>query len=269
MSKLKQDLEESCAFLEQYKGKAKNAVIFGTGLAGATLDKLKIHRRVSYSDIPNFPSGKNDFHKGELIAADLNGSPLMVMTGRVHCYEGYTVQQVVYPIHVLKELGVECLVNTSSVGGVNKNLSKGDLMVLRDHINLTSLNPLIGYDDSLGTRFLPGNFYDSKLASLAEKSAASEGISLKNGILFFLPGPSFETIAEFKSIEKLGGDTIGWSGVLETIVANYRNMKVLGINCITDSLNFSNTPHLKEISNVAEKSSHNLYKILAKVINLN
>jgi len=263
---LKSKLQKSKSYLDKYTDrltkKPKFAIIFGTGLEYEFLKHQQQSLEIAYEQIPNFNPTSTKSHKGKMLFTKINEEDVLLMLGRTHYYEGYNIQETVYPIHLLKEIGIETILLTSSVGGVNKNLKKGELMVVQDHINLTSLNPLIGYDDSLGKRFLScSDLYDANLINLLEQIANEKKITLKKGCMLFLPGPTFETRAELKAIKKLGGDTIGWSTVLESIIAHYRGTKVLAINCITDSLNFSNGSSLEEIISVANNSSKNLYAL--------
>jgi len=246
--------------------KPKLAVLFGTGLDKETMKNVKDIFEIPYEKIPHF-SKTIEFHKGSLVFAKLEEKDILLMNGRYHIYEGYDVQDVVYPIHVLKELGIKEVIITSSVGGINENINKGDLMVLKDQINLTSLNPLIGYDNSLGERFLDcSDLYNKNLRDSLKKIASEKSISLKQGNMFFLPGPTFETRAEFDAIKRLGADTIGWSTIPEATVAHYRGMNVLAINCITDSLNNKEKTSLEEITDVANQSSKNLYLLVSELI---
>jgi|SRR3989344_103430 len=243
------------------------AVIFGTGLSYETLKQIDNKIEIPHNKIPHLRSPIIKSHEGKMIYSEINNTPILIMSGRTHYYEGQDIHDVVYPIHLLKELGIEKVIITSSVGGINNDLKQGDLMLVEDHINLTSINPLIGLNDSLGKRFLPcTDIYDKDLIQQAEKISNENGFNINKGTMFFLPGPSYETPAEFEAIKILGGDTIGWSTVPEALVAHYRNMKVLAINCITDSLNFKKETSLEEIIETANISSKNLYKIISDLI---
>lgn len=269
MEELRRKLKQSMNYLnENIEMKPKLAVIFGTGLSEETLTHLENPKRVLYKSIPNLNETSIDYHEGAMIFTKMNKKDVLFMSGRIHYYEGYKTQEVVYPIHLLKEIGIENLVITSAVGGVRKDLKKGDLMLIKDHINLTSINPITGYDNSLGSRFLDcSNLYNNILTRKIEDVCIDKKIKIKKGTLFFLSGPTFETKAEFKAIKKLGGDAIAWSNILEALVAHYRGMNVASIVCITDSLNFSKKQDLDEIAKVSKKSSKSLYDIVEGLIN--
>jgi purine-nucleoside phosphorylase len=259
----KKSLESAVHIADKFHEKIDTAIIFGTGLSYQTLKSAKILNEINYEEIPYFNKTAVKSHEGKIIMAEILNTKIMMMVGRNHYYEGHDLQEVVYPIHVLKELGVNNLIITSSVGGVNPNIKRGELVIIKDHINLTALNPLIGYDDSLGERFLDcSQIYCNDLSKKLEDSLRKRNPKIKKGVIFFLPGPTFETNAELKAFRRLGADTIGWSTVPEAIVAHYRKMNIAAINCVTDSLNYKKGSDLDEIIDVARNSSTELYHAL-------
>jgi len=268
MGQIKRRTRESKEYIENIFGEIPPfAVIFGTGLSNYTIDNLTNKKEITYSEVPFMNNPLVEYHSGKIIKGTISNNEVLCLCGRNHYYEGHDIQKIVYPIHLLKELGIENLLITSSVGGISEKLEQGDLMLVNDHINLTSTNPLIGYDNSLGERFLRcSDVYNKELVEMTKKSAKNQGIFLKEGVMFFLPGPTFETPSEFIAMKKLGADTIGWSTVPEAIVAHYRGIKTFGINCITDSLNYKSVQSLEEINITANKSSKNLYNILKDIL---
>jgi purine-nucleoside phosphorylase len=213
----------------------KVAIVLGSGL-GLLAGEVEDPTSIPYSQIPHFPVSTAPGHAGRLILGKFEGQPVAMMAGRVHLYEGYTAAQVVFPIRLLRLLGVESLIVTNAAGGVNPRFSSGALMLITDHINLTGLNPLIGpNDDRFGTRFPDmTEAYAPELRALAERAAARTGVSLKQGVYLGLLGPTYETPAEVRMVRILGGDAVGMSTVLEVIAANHMGMRVLGISCITN-----------------------------------
>jgi purine-nucleoside phosphorylase len=211
-------------------------IILGTGLgdfAGALTDAVV----VPYADIPHFPSSTVESHAGELHIGRLAGRPVAVMKGRVHYYEGYTMQQVAFPVRVLKALGCGTLVVTNAVGGMNPDMPKGTIVVTTDHINLMGDNPLIGpNDDELGPRFPDmSEPYSRALIALAEQVALELQQPLQRGVFIGVPGPNLETAAEYRFMRNVGADVVGMSLVPENIVAVHGGMRVLAFNVVTDA----------------------------------
>jgi len=269
MLRLNKKISESVNFIKsKYSRIPKCAIIFGTGLADATLKLITPELEIPYIEIPYFNKTNIKTHQGKMVFTNINGVEVILMLGRIHFYEGYSIDEVVYPIHILKELGVQTIFITSSVGGINSNLSRGDLILLKDHINLTSINPLRGYDNSFGKRFLPcSNIYDLNLRNKIKNIALEQNIELKEGVMFFLPGPTFETNAEFYAISQLGADSVGWSTIPEALVAHYRGMKVLAVNCVTDSINISDSQNdLEDIIHIAQDSGKKIFTLLFQLI---
>jgi purine-nucleoside phosphorylase len=212
------------------------AIILGTGL-GDLVNDIEILHTINYREIPNFPVSTVDGHKGELICGNLGGKSVLVMKGRFHFYEGYSLQEVTFPVRVMNELGIKTLIVSNAGGGLNPGFKVGDLMMITDHINMFGNSPLVGPNlEELGPRFPDMiNAYDIHLRNKALKVASDRGIDLKQGVYIGVPGPTYETPAEYKMFRLLGGDAIGMSTVPEVIVARHMGMRVFGLSVITDS----------------------------------
>lgn len=211
-------------------------VVLGSGLA-AFGNSIENAIRIPYAEIPHFPRPTAEGHKGELVLGEISGVPVAVMSGRVHFYEGYSDQQVVYPVRVLGRLGVSAIVLTNAAGAVNKLYKPGDFMVLRDHLNLTGRNPLHGPNDpELGPRFPDmSQPYDYELRGATLAAFRSAHATVHEGVYVGLLGPSYETPAEIKMFRMFEADAVGMSTVLETIAARHMGVKVIGISCITNA----------------------------------
>jgi purine-nucleoside phosphorylase len=211
------------------------AIILGTGLGalGAAIDVVAM---VEYAHIPEFPLSTVESHAGRLLAGTLAGRPVVAMQGRFHRYEGYSLQQVTFPVRVLHALGARTLVVSNACGAMREDWQAGDLMLIADHINLLADSPLIGpNDDALGPRFPDMNAaYDPGLRLTARAVAAEHGIVLREGVYAAVPGPNLETAAEYRMLRTLGADVVGMSTVPEVIVAAHAGMRVLGVSIITD-----------------------------------
>lgn len=210
-------------------------LILGSGL-GSLAEKIKNPVIIKYTDIPNFPVSTVEGHKGQLIIGELGGKNVIAMQGRFHYYEGYPLNEVIFPIRVILGLGIEDLIVTNAAGGVNEEFKPGDLMIINDHINFTGQNPLIGQNlDDLGPRFVDMTSpYDKTLIELAKNIGNDLDISLKEGVYMWFTGPTYETSAEVKMARLLGANAVGMSTVPEVIVAAHEGVKVLGISCITN-----------------------------------
>lgn len=210
-------------------------VILGSGL-GNFADLIEHPIEVNYSDIPEFPVSTVKGHDGKLIFGKLNGKHIVAMKGRIHYYEGLGIDKVVYPTKVLCDLGIKQLIVTNACGGVNTAFQPGDLMLIRDHINFTGQNPLIGpNDEEKGPRFLDMTYtYAPKLRQLAKDVSNQLGISIQEGVYMWFTGPVYETPSEVKLARIVGADAVGMSTVPEVIVAHHRGVEVLGISCITN-----------------------------------
>jgi purine-nucleoside phosphorylase len=236
MSPLMQQLETTAGFIKsKISATANTAIILGSGL-GNLSSVIEAEFSIPYSEIPNFPVSTVEGHKGRLILGTLNGKKVWVMEGRFHFYEGYTAEQVVFPIRVLKLLGVENLLLSNAAGGVNKAYQVGDLMIIKDHISFFTINPLLGKNESaLGTRFPDMSApYDNAFIEKAKHIAAEHQIKVHEGVYVGVTGPTFETRAEYQLIKISGGDVVGMSTVQENIAAVHCGMKVFAMSVVTD-----------------------------------
>lgn len=213
----------------------KIGIILGTGLGGL-VKEIDIEYQIDYSELPHFPLSTVESHHGKLIFGKIGGKDVVVMQGRFHYYEGYSMQQITYPVRVMKLLGVETLLVSNACGGMNPNYRRGDIMIMVDHINLLGDNPLIGKnEEEFGPRFPDmSEPYNSDLINLTLKIAEKNKIKVQKGVYVAVPGPNLETRAEYKFLRNIGADVVGMSTVPENIVANHMGMKVLGISIITD-----------------------------------
>lgn len=232
----KEHLENTAAFIRKHTSiQPEYGIILGSGL-GVIAESMEEAVRIPYSEIPHFLKSTAPGHAGNLVIGKLNGKAVMVMQGRFHTYEGYTQQEVTYPIAAMKEMGAHTLIVTCATGGLNYNFKAGDIMLIRDHINFTGSNPLIGHnDEAVGPRF-PVMFdaYTPELRKVAHSAALKAGIRLHEGIYCGITGPVFYTPAELRMLMQWGADSIGMSTVPEVINAVHRGMKVMGLALISD-----------------------------------
>ena len=229
-------ITETTEFLKQFNtGSAKIGVVLGSGL-GDFVKEIETHHAISYRDIPHFPVSTVQGHSGKLIFGSIAGKPIIAMAGRFHFYEGYSVEDVIFPIRVMKFLGVETLFLSNAAGGVNTSFKVGDLMIIRDHISFATKNPLMGKNDErFGPRFPDmSEPYNKELIKKAKEIGKRFNIDLKEGVYFCATGPTFETHAEYKMVHVLGGDAVGMSTVQEVIVARHMGMNVFAMSVITD-----------------------------------
>ncbi len=236
MSPLMQQLNETARFIQsKISASANTAIILGSGL-GNLSSVIEPEFSIPYGEIPNFPVSTVEGHKGRLILGTLNGKKVWVMEGRFHFYEGYTAEQVVFPIRVLKLLGVENLLLSNAAGGVNKEYQVGDLMIIKDHISFFTINPLLGKNElELGTRFPDmSEPYANTFIEKAKQIAAANNIKVHEGVYVGVTGPTFETRAEYQLIKIAGGDVVGMSTVQENIAAVHCGMKVFAMSVVTD-----------------------------------
>jgi purine-nucleoside phosphorylase len=213
----------------------KTGIVLGSGL-GNLASEIAVEAAISYNDIPHFPVSTVEGHQGKLIFGQISGKRVVILSGRFHYYEGYTPAQVVYPIRVLKFLGVETLLLSNAAGGMNKAFKVGDLMVIHDHISLFVVNPLLGKNESsLGPRFPDmSEPYSKVLIARAKEIAASLKIPVHEGVYAGVTGPTFETRAEYKLLHIAGGDAVGMSTVQEVIAARHLGLAVFAMSVITD-----------------------------------
>jgi len=210
-------------------------IVLGTGLGGLARE-IDVKVAIDYRDLPGFPLPTVESHTGRLLCGTLGGQRVVAMQGRFHRYEGYSLQQVTFPVRVLRALGAHTMVVSNACGGMNPLWAPGDLMLIADHINMLGDNPLIGpNDDRLGARFPDMSMpYDAELRVLARAVATTESIVLREGVYVAVPGPNLETRAEYRMLRALGADVVGMSTVPEVIVARHAGMRVLGLSIITD-----------------------------------
>ena len=230
-------IKETSDFIrERMNGKQpKTAIILGTGL-GEVVNRINIDIEIPNGEIPNFPVSTVQGHKGRLIFGTLGNKYIMAMQGRFHYYEGYTMQEVTFPIRVMKALGIKTLFVSNASGGMNPDFKVGDLMIITDHINVFPEHPLHGKNiDELGPRFPGmGEAYSKRLIQMARDIAKEKNIRLMEGVYVGTQGPTFETPAEYRYFWRIGGDAVGMSTVPEVIVARHGDMEVFGISVITD-----------------------------------
>lgn len=231
-----EQIEEAVQYLQtRMPFQPEVGLILGSGL-GVMAETMEDTTIISYADIPHFPVSTVEGHASELVVGTISGKRVVVMKGRFHLYEGYDVQHVTLPIRVMKALGVHTLIVTNAAGGIKTSYQPGDLMLIQDHINFTSRNPLIGpHDNKLGVRFPDmSDAYNTVLRDIAKQVAVEQGIALQEGVYIGLLGPSYETPAEIRMMRILGADAVGMSTVPEVIVARHAGLKVLGISCISN-----------------------------------
>jgi purine-nucleoside phosphorylase len=244
-------------------------IILGTGLGGLVTE-IEVEKQLMYSNIPDFPISTLEFHSGKLIFGKLNGVKVVAMQGRLHYYEGYTMQQITFPVRVLKMLGIKTLFVSNASGSLNPAFKKGDLMVIEDHINLQPNNPLIGRNDAdLGPRFPDmSEAYKKPLIAKALDIASANNITCHKGVYVAVTGPNLETKAEYKYLRIIGGDAVGMSTVPEVIVAAHMGLPVFAISVLTDE-GFPEILHpvsVEEILAVAREAEPKLTLILKELI---
>jgi purine-nucleoside phosphorylase len=244
-------------------------IVLGTGLGGL-VNEIEVEFSMMYSNIPNFPISTLEFHSGKLIFGTLNGKKVVAMQGRLHFYEGYSMQQITFPIRVMKALGIKFLFVSNAAGSLNPDFKKGDLMVINDHINLQPESPLRGINDAdMGPRFPDmSQPYHRGLIEKALKIAADAQVTCHQGVYVSVTGPNLETKAEYKYLRIIGGDAVGMSTVPEVIVANHMSIPVFAISVLTDEgFNDVLVPvSLQEILDTARTAEPMMTKILSQLI---
>lgn len=264
-------IKETTSYL-QNKG-FKNpeiGIILGTGL-GQLVDKVTIEHEVSYNHIPNFPTATVEFHTGKLIYGTLAGKHVIIMSGRFHVYEGYTLQDVTFPVRIMKALGITQLLVSNAAGAVNLDFKKGDLMLIDDHINLQGGSPLAFKGvEKLGERFTDmSSPYDKEMNTRLEAISIATGITLHKGVYAAVVGPQLETRAEYRMLKIIGADAVGMSTVPEVIVANHLGLPVAAVSVLTDECDPDNlhpidVPEIIEIAGQAEPKMITLFTELIK-----
>ena len=245
-------------------------LILGTGL-GDLADEIDVQASFEYEDLPNFPVSTVASHRGQLLLGELAGQRVVCMAGRFHYYEGYSMQEVTFPVRVMKALGADTLIVSNVAGGTNQHLRAGDLVALKDHINLQPDNPLRGpNDERLGVRFPDMmHTYDAELRLHAQAAADAEGLRLYEGVYVALPGPNLETPAEYQYIHRIGGDLVGMSTVPEVIVARHAGLRVLALSLVSNTCyppEVIQETTLESVIAVARQAGEKLQRIVKGVL---
>ncbi len=269
-----ESIQRTTAYIKNRIGdfEPEAGIILGTGLGGL-VNEIQIEKQLMYANIPDFPISTLEFHSGKLIFGTLGGVKVVAMQGRLHYYEGYSMQQITFPVRVLKMLGIKTLYVSNASGSLNPEFKKGDLMVIEDHINLQPQNPLIGRNEfELGPRFPDmSQPYTPHLIDKALQIAAANNITCHKGVYVAVTGPNLETKAEYRYLRIIGGDAVGMSTVPEVIVARHMDLPVFAISVLTDEgFNDVLTPvSLEEILEVAQNAEPKLTLILKELIAAN
>ena len=263
-------IQETASFLkEKMHTRPETAIILGTGL-GSLADEITDKYEIPYEQVPYFPVSTVEGHKGKLIFGKLGQKDIMAMQGRFHYYEGYTMQQVTFPVRVMRELGIKTLFVSNAAGGMHPDFEIGDLMIITDHINFFPEHPLHGKNISYGPRFPDmSEAYDRELIRRADAIAAEKGIKVQHGVYVGVQGPTFETPAEYRMYRILGGDAVGMSTVPEVIVANHCGIRVFGISVITDlgvEGKIVEVSH-EEVQKAADAAQPKMTEIMRELIN--
>lgn len=244
-------------------------IVLGSGL-GELAESLFDFTVIPYEEIPGFPISTVHGHKSRLVVGKLGDKEVLCMQGRFHFYEGYGIDEVVFPIRVMKLLGIERLIVTNAAGGVNSDFEPGTLMLIRDHINFAGINPLMGKNlDEFGTRFPDLSFaYSPELREMAKEVAEYMNLDVKEGVYVWMTGPSYETPAEIKMCSIIGGDAVGMSTVPEVIIANHQGMKVLGISFITNlAAGMQGTPlNHAEVIEITERKKYLFQSYVSEIV---
>ena len=244
-------------------------IILGTGL-GQLINEIEILKEVSYNHIPNFPTATVEFHKGKLIYGELAGKKVIVMQGRFHLYEGYSLHDITYPVRVMEKLGITTLLVSNASGAINLNFKKGELMLIEDHINLQGSSPLAFKGvEQLGERFVDmSEPYDIELNDAIKSIAASNNITLHTGVYASVVGPQLETKAEYRMLKIIGADAVGMSTVPEIIVANHLKLNVAAVSVLTDECDPDNLEpvDIADIIAMASKAEPDMITIFKELI---
>jgi purine-nucleoside phosphorylase len=262
-------IKETAAWLrERMPNAPTTAIVLGSGL-GELAKRIERLKTFPYSEIPNFPVSTVEGHAGELIFGKLAGRDVMAMEGRFHYYEGWTMQQVTFPVRVMYELGIKTLFVSNAAGGTNPNFSIGDLMFITDHINFMPENPLHGPNVPTGPRFPDmGEAYSKELLAKADKIAKKHGIKVQHGVYLATQGPTYETPAEYRMFARLGADAVGMSTVPEVIVAHHCGIEVFGMSIITDLGGMENPMKIthEEVLRAAEAAQPLMSTIIVEMV---
>ena len=250
-------------------GNAEIGIILGTGL-GQLIDHIKIEKQISYNHIPYFPTATVEFHKGKLIYGNLEGKKVIVMQGRFHVYEGYSLQDVTYPVRIMEKLGIKVLLVSNASGAINLDFKKGELMLIEDHINLQGSSPLAFTGvEKLGERFTDmSQPYDNAINKSFEEIAKEQDIKLHKGVYASVVGPQLETRSEYRMLKILGADSVGMSTVPEVIVGNHLNLRVAAVSVLTDECDPDNLEpiDIDDIIAMAGKAEPQMIKLFTELI---
>lgn len=265
-----QFIEETVEYLiDKGFDKPEIGIILGTGL-GELINDVEIIKEASYNHIPNFPTATVEFHKGKLIYGIMGGKKVIVMQGRFHLYEGYSLQDVTYPVRVMEKLGIHTLLVSNASGAINLNFKKGELMLIDDHINLQGSSPLAFKGvELLGERFADMSApYNASINTKFKSIAAQHDITLHEGVYASVVGPQLETRAEYRMLKIIGADAVGMSTVPEIIVANHLNLKAAAVSVLTDECDPDNLApvDIAEIIAMAEKAEPNMVTLFKELI---
>lgn len=263
-------IEQTAGYLRGRTGvQPALGIILGTGLGGL-VKEIAAAEAIPYDQIPNFPVSTVESHAGRLIFGTLSGKAVMVMQGRFHYYEGYSMQQITFPVRVMKALGARTMLVSNACGGVNPGYAAGDIMIMADHINLMGDNPLLGRNEEpLGPRFPDMcRAYDPELIALAQRVALQERIKVQQGVYLAFSGPNLETAAEYRMARAMGADVVGMSSVPEVIVARHAGLRVLGLSIVTDmglpdALQPASLEHILRVAAAAEPK---FVRLVARIV---
>lgn len=267
---LSEQIASTSKFLkERGVGEVEIGIVLGTGL-NKLVDHIKDKQEINYSDIPGFPKATMEFHKGKLVHGRLEGKQVVIMQGRFHYYEGHSMQEITFPIRVLKDLDISQLLISNVSGGINLDFNKGDLVLIEDHINMQSDNPLRGVNyDELGPRFPDmSEPYSKAINKIVTEAAIEKDITLRKGVYVAVDGPNLETRAEYRMLKTVGADVVGMSTVPEVIVANHMGLPCAAVSVVTDICDPDNLIpiSIEEIIAIAGESELKLIALFRNVI---
>ena len=266
------NVKESKDFLDaKLNGfKPEIGLIIGSGLSGIT-GMINKPVTISYADIPHFPQPTVAGHAGQMIFGELAGKRLMILSGRFHFYEGRSLAEITYPVHVVDAMGAKILIVTNAAGGINPTFNPGDLMIIEDHINFMGVNPLIGWRDNGGVKFIDmTQAYSTRLREKLDNAAEKLQLTIRRGVYLAGTGPSYETPAEIKAFAWIGADAVGMSTVPEVIMARYHNLEVVGLSCITNmaaGITGKKLSH-EEVLEVGKSAQTKLAKLLTEFLGM-